>query len=122
MRSTFVRLVVVLLSLPACGFLTGGGGGGGGGGEVDFARGMVHVRRDDRNLYIADEKNYSQVWQLTEGGGAYTPSLSRDGRVVVFVARTTTDTTIATIPATGGTVSSVYKSSSTVRNLRTPVF
>jgi TolB protein len=125
MNARLARLVVATTAvfvLPACDFLTGGGGGGGGGGTVDFARGMVHVRADDRNLYIADEKNYGAVGQLTQGGGAYTPALSRDGRVVVFVARTSTDSSIATIPARGGEVSLVFRSTSTVRNLRTPVF
>lgn len=117
----WVAATAVLL-VSGCEFLTGGGGGGGGGGTVDFARGLVHVRKDDRNLYVADEKNYAQIGQLTQGGGAYTPSLSRDGRVVVFVARTATDSVIATIPARGGEVSQVFRSTSTVRNLRNPVF
>lgn len=112
-----------VLLVSGCEFLTGGGGGGGGGGgTVDFLRGLVHVRKDDRNLYVADEKDYSRVGQLTQGGGAYTPSLSRDGRVVVFVAKTATDSVIATIPARGGDVSQVFRSTSTVRNLRNPVF
>lgn len=114
--------VAVLLLLSGCEFLTGGGGGGGGGGgTVNFQRGLVHVRKDDRNLYIADEKNYSAVGQLTQGGGAYTPSLSRDGRLVVFIAKVGADSVIATVPANGGQVSEVFRSTSTVRNLRTPV-
>jgi TolB protein len=122
-----MRLLLVsaaLLIVSGCEFLTGGGGGGGAGGGSgsDFQRGIVHVRKDDRNLYIADDRSYSTVAQLTEGGGAYTPSLSRDGRSVVFVARSGSDSTIATIPARGGSVAAVYRSTSTVRNIRTPVF
>jgi TolB protein len=126
MHARLARLLVpalVLFLLPACDFLTGGGGGGGGGGgTIDFVKGLVHVRKDDRNLYIADERDYSKVQQLTGGGGIHTPALSADGKVVAFVARSGTDSAIATIPARGGDFTQVFKATSTVRNVRSPVF
>ena len=126
MNTRHARLLVAataLVILPACDFLTGGGGGGGGGGgNIDFVKGIVHVRKDDRNLYIADEKDYSRVQQLTGGGGVFTPSLSADGKVVAFVARSGTESAIATIPARGGDFAQVFKATTTVRNVRSPIF
>ena len=117
-RLAFAFLAV--LSVSGCEFLTGGGGGGGG--TINFQRGFVYVRKDDRNLYIADEKSYVDVQQLTTGGGVRQPSLSADGKVVVFIATQGTDTVVATVPARGGTLAAVFRSTATVKNLRTPVF
>ena len=111
----------LLLSFFSCDLLTGGGGGGGGG-TINFQRGFVFLRPEDRNLYVADEKSYVDVQQLTTAGGARHPSLSKNGRVVVFVASTGSDTSLATVPVAGGAVSTVFQSTTTVKNLRTPVF
>ncbi|MBL8951142.1 MAG: PD40 domain-containing protein [Myxococcaceae bacterium] len=120
-------LFLSALAFTACDFLPGGGGGtgggSGGGGGSEFSKGFIFVRRDDRNLYAADERDFSSSKQLTTSGGARSPSLSRDGKRVVFVRTVGAETEVATVAVTGGTVSTVISSAAMgPRNARTPVF
>src|SRR5260370_39016776 len=58
---------------------------GGGGGIGSFTRGFV-FGKSDRNVYLSDSSNYRATpIQLTTDGGNRHPSLSRDGRQVVYV-------------------------------------
>ena len=121
-------LVLAALAFTACDFLPGGGGGtgggSGGGGEASFGKGFIYVRKDDKNVYAADERDYSTSIKLTTSGGARHPSLSADGRRVVFVRASGSDTEISTVSVAGGMVSTVLVASTTAtaRNLRSPVY
>jgi Tol biopolymer transport system component len=127
-----LRVVVLLALVPACGLLGGGGGGvgggagggtgGGGGVSVDFKKGFTFARRDDRNVYVADQADYQTTLVLTQSANVHTPSLSRDGRRVVFVRGGAADSELATVAVTGGTVSAVLPATATAKNFRTPVF
>ncbi len=101
---------------------TGGGAGGGGGTSITFTRGYVFVRKDDRNVYIADEKDLQTTARLTTSGGVRNPSLSNDGKRVAFSRLVGTETELATVPVAGGANSVVLGSSPTVKNLRNPIF
>jgi TolB protein len=109
-------------ALVSCDLLTGGGGGGGGSSTITFSRGFVYVRRDDRNLYLADESDLQSSGQLTTSGGVYTPSLSKDGKRIVYVLRSATESELDLVGVVGGTSSVLLKSTASVKNLRTPVF
>ncbi len=120
-------IVLGALAFTACDFLPGGGGGtggGGAGGGSGFTKGYVYVLKSDRNLYAADDRDLSVPITLTTGGGAKHPSLSFDGKRVVFIRTTATDSEISTVSVAGGMVSTVMAASSTMsaRNLRNPVF
>jgi Tol biopolymer transport system component len=100
----------------------GGVGGGSGGGAVTFTKGWVYVKKDDRNLYAADTTDTEAPNRLITGGGIKHPSLSKDGKTVVFVRDVGSDTEIATISVAGGSTTTVFASTATVKNLRNPVF
>lgn len=120
--------IATALCLSACDFLPGGGGGvgggSGGGGEQPFAKGYVYVRRDDKNLYVTDERDFMVTTKLTSTGGAKHPSMTKDGTRVVFVRTTATDSELSTVSSRGGMVSTVLVASTTasVRNIRNPVY
>lgn len=119
---------LVLAVGSSCGLLggggggTGGGAGGGGGSQVDFKKGFAFARKDDRNLYVADAADYQTTLALTTTGTARTPSLSADGRRVVFVRGNGTQAELATVAVTGGTVSTVLPTTATAANFKSPVF
>jgi TolB protein len=114
--------VVSLAPLSGC--LTGeDGGGGGGGGPISFVQGFVYVRGED--IYVADKQDYTRPNSLTTSGGNKHPSLSRDGRSVVFVHTDTATGSqqIRTVATAGsGAPRTVYTSDDTQKNFRTPVF
>jgi TolB protein len=119
--------VVVLVALSGCELIGGGGGGtgggaGGGGGRLDFKTGFTFVRKDDRNVYVADESDYSTVAVLTNSANVRTPSLSRDGKRIVFVRGTGMSAEIAIVSSSGGAVSTVLASTALASNFKTPVF
>lgn len=98
-------------------------GGGGGGGSITFNSGFVFVRKDDRNVYVADESDFSTVGRLTTAGGAKQPSLSKDGTQVVFVQTSGAVSELAVVAVNApGLPETVYSSSSTQTNFRNPVF
>ncbi len=121
-----LRTLIVFTSLTAlsgCGLLGGGGPDGDtNDGGITFTSGFVSVRKDDRNLYIADSSDYQTAQKLTDSGGAFFPSLSKDGKRVAFVKKTGTDSALYVVSVTGGTPSLVQSSSASVKNLRNPVF
>lgn len=103
-------------------------GGGGTIGDVLFTRGFTFVR-SDRNVYVVDDDGDANSPQrLTTAGGAYQPSVSRDGRSIVFVQKTGATTSIQTVPATGGATATVFTTNDTAcgtrgcGNFRFPVF
>lgn len=100
----------------------GGGSGGGGGASIAFTKGYVFIRKDDRNVYVADEADLQTTARLTTSGNARHPSLSKDGKKVVFARTNGAETELATVAVTGGGDSVVLASSATAKNLRNPVF
>lgn len=100
----------------------GGGAGGGGGSSITFSKGYVFIRKDDRNVYIVDESDLMTPSRLTTSGGARHPSLSKDGKRVVFARTSGADTELVTVSTAGGSESTVLTSSATAKNLRNPVF
>lgn len=92
---------------------------GGGGGVGSFSRGFVLIR-GDRNVYLADSSNFSDLIQITTSGSNRHPSLSRDGRQIVFVH---SGNELDLVRATSGAVATtLYPARSGQSNLRTPVF
>jgi TolB protein len=65
-----------------------GGGGAGGGGSITFNEGFAFIRRDDRNVYVADKSDFTKVAKLTTAGNARQPAISKDGKRVVYVENT----------------------------------
>jgi len=117
-----IAVVALVFTLQSCDLLGGGGGGGGGGGTATFNGGFATVRKDDRNLILTDERDVNAPVQLTSTGGVSMPSFSKDGRQVVFARKAGADSELLLLPVTGGTPSTVLRSSPTQSNLRTPVF
>jgi Tol biopolymer transport system component len=113
-----------LLGLSAA--CTGDEGGGGGGGEVDFVSGFAFLRDDNLDIYVADSSDYSTVGRLTTNGGNNHPSLSADGRQVVFVHASATDVfSIMTVATSGGGAPRTVYTADTTRgekNFKNPVF
>jgi Tol biopolymer transport system component len=107
--------------------LDGGGGGGAGG---TFTSGFVFVRNGTggRNLYAVDNAgDPNSPLQLTTQGGAYHPTVTRNGRLVAFVYRANSVMELRTVPTTGtGQPSTVFSSTSTscpgCGNFRYPTF
>ncbi len=123
MARTLLALFAVALAAPQFGCTLDLGGGGGGGGTVDFREGYAFIRKDDRKVYVADRFDFSQVARLSTAGNARHPSLSKDGRQVVFVRAFAGDTELLTVPTTGDIAPTrLLASSATQKNLRTPVF
>ncbi|PZR12274.1 MAG: hypothetical protein DI536_15325 [Archangium gephyra] len=125
-RSVFA-LASVALVFSGCDFINGGGGGGGTGGgggstAIPFTDGFTFVRKDDRNVYLVDDKDTDVVGTLTSTANVRTPSFSADKRRVVFVRGTGESSEIAVVPVAGGAASVVVSATSAMRDLRTPVF
>ncbi|WNG43191.1 hypothetical protein F0U60_03065 [Archangium minus] len=106
------------------------GGGGGAGGA--FSRGFVFVRGDSassRNVFAVDDNgDPNSPLQLTTQGGAYYPTVSRNGRSVAFIRRAGSVHELQVVPTTGqGQPSTVFSSTSTsacsgCTNFRYPTF
>lgn len=122
--------VAAVVALPACDFddIDPGGGGGAGG---SFSRGFVFVRGESastRNVYAVDDTgDPNSPLQLTTQGGAYQPTVSRNGRLVAFVYRSGNASELRTVPTTGqGQPSTVFSSTGTscpgCGNFRYPSF
>jgi len=123
----FVGALVLAMGLAACEPIDDGGGGGGGG-NVLFTRGFVFVREADRNVYVVDDQGDANSPQrLTVGGGASHPSVSRNGRSVVYVQQTSNGFEVRTVPTdASANPSTVFASGSTqcpgCTNFRFPTF
>lgn len=117
-------VVLAVASVQGCFLLGGGGGGGGTGGGTAtvFVSGYVTVRKDGRNVILTDERDVNAPVQLTSIGGASMPSFSRDGRQVVFARKSGQDSELMVVLVSGGTPSTILRSSATQQNLRTPSF
>lgn len=113
-----------LVALSGCELFGGGGGGGGGGGtsDVTFDTGFTFVRKDDRNVYIADESDYATVAALTQSADVRTPALSPDGKRIVFVKGQGASSSLAVVPSAGGDVSVVLAATAQASNFKTPSF
>lgn len=64
-------VLVSLFLLSGCDLFGGGGGGGGGtggggGATFTFTRGFTFVRKDDRNVYLADDADAQTTTTLTQ--------------------------------------------------------
>ncbi|PTL84726.1 LpqB family beta-propeller domain-containing protein [Vitiosangium sp. GDMCC 1.1324] len=113
---------------PIDGIDLGGGGTGGGA----FSRGFVFVRGDSsstRNVFAVDDSgDPNSPLQLTTQGGAFSPTVSRNGRQVAFVHRVGSVNELQVVPTTGqGQPSTVFSSTSTsacsgCTNFRYPTF
>ncbi|GMT97664.1 hypothetical protein KH5H1_17830 [Corallococcus caeni] len=117
--------VVAVGMLGACEPLDDAGGGGTIG-DVLFDQGFAFVR-DDRNVYVVDDDgDPNSPQRLTTGGGAYTPSISKDGSSIVFVQRSGSTSSIQTVPTSGGSVATLISSNDaacgTCTNFRGPTF
>jgi TolB protein len=123
----FVGALVLAMGLAACEPIDDGGGGGGGG-NVLFTRGFVFVREADRNVYVVDDQGDANSPQrLTVGGGASHPSVSRNGRIAVYVQQTSSGFEVRTVPTdASANPSTVFASGNTqcagCTNFRFPTF
>src|SRR5258708_6835362 len=98
---------------------------GGGGGTPTFRSGFVYIRRDDRNVYLADDSAPTIPIQVTTGGGYRMPALSRDASKIVFVAGSGANAEIDTISvnaASGIAPTAVVTSDASHSDFRNPVF
>lgn len=115
------------LLLTGCESLTlgdpGPGGGGGGGPLAQFARGLVFIRADDRDVYLADQTDFSTLGRLTNDGNARHPSLSHDAEKVVYVFGSGSSSELRVVPTEGGGEPvTLVPASSNRGTLSTPVF
>jgi TolB protein len=100
------------VGLGACEFIVVDGdlGGGGGAGGNTFSRGFAFVRAD-RNVYVVDDAgDPNSPRRLTVEGGAWFPTVSRDGRVVAFVFRSGGTTELRRVATSGGAASTLLSS------------
>jgi Tol biopolymer transport system component len=128
LRRIFYAIGTAFVVFSSCDLAGGGGGGGGAGGgggtavPFVFNKGFVFTRKDDLNVYIADESDFQTTATLSSKGGVFNPSLSLDGKLVVFVQKAGTTTTLMTVLATGSTPSELLVSDTQKANFRQPVF
>lgn len=117
--------VVAVGMLGACQPLDDAGGGGTTG-DVLFNQGFAFVR-DDRNVYVVDDDgDPNSPQRLTTGGGAYTPSISKNGNSIVFVRRSGNASSLQTVPTSGGPVATLLSTNDAAcgscTNFRGPTF
>ncbi|MFL5318957.1 MAG: TolB family protein [Myxococcaceae bacterium] len=122
MKRLLGLLVVAVSLFSACEPIEPGGGGGGPVGDGTFTKGFVYVRSDN-NIYAADSADYQTTIQLTTNGNNKHPSLSANGKTVVFVHTDGQLTSLMTVPAASGqSTSTLLNSDSTKKNFSNPVF
>ena len=125
--SRIVGALVLVAGLAACEPIDlDDGGGGGGGGNVLFTKGFTFVR-EDRNVYVVDDRgDANSPKRLSTGGGAAYPAVSRNGRSVVYVQQTGTAFELRTVATDGSTQPATVLSSGTgcagCTNFRYPTF
>ncbi|MGQ0507500.1 MAG: TolB family protein [Myxococcaceae bacterium] len=115
---------ITVVAVMGCDFIDVTGSGGGTGELSSFNQGFIFVRAEDRNLFATDKADsFQSVLQVTTNGANRQPSLSHDGRRVVFVHSTMsgTELQVATL-GSEAEPSVVFASDSTRRNFRYPVF
>ncbi|HYH97592.1 hypothetical protein [Hyalangium sp.] len=122
-----VGALVLVTGLAACEPIDfDDGGGGGGGGNVQFTKGFAFVR-EDRNVYVVDDRgDPNSPKRLTTGGGAAYPAVSRNGRSIVFVQQAGPSFELRTVPTDGSAQPSTVLTSGTgcsgCTNFRYPTF
>ncbi|HZH04579.1 MAG TPA: hypothetical protein VEY30_12410, partial [Myxococcaceae bacterium] len=90
---------------------------------VEFGRGLVFIRADDRDVYLADQSDYTVLGRLTNDGDARHPSLSRNGRQVVYVFGSGNGSELRLVnTAGGGGPRTLLAGDANRRNLRAPSF
>ncbi len=118
----------VCVAVSSCGALPGGGGGGVNESDAGtvvpftFNKGFTFVRKDDRKVYLADQSDLQTSATLTTTAGVINPSLSANGKQVVFVLKNGSTTQIQTVLTTGGTPATLVSSDATRKNFHHPVF
>lgn len=117
-----LSLLLLGLTLALSGCPLDEGSGGGNITEVDFTKGYVFVRKEDRNLYVSDQGDFEKAARLTQSGNVYQPSLSWDGNQIVYVESLGNEGRLMTVPASGGTPSVLLSSSQDFKGFRSPVF
>lgn len=125
MRRLIGLAVAAGLGLTACEPIDDGGGGTAGG---VFNSGFVFVR-NDRNVYVVDDQgDPNSPTALTTDGRAQQPSVSRNGRAIVFVRRPAAGgAEITTVPTVANSQASTVFSTTDVAcsrctSFRSPVF
>ena len=98
------------------------GGGGGGGSAVNFTRGFAFVRPDTRDIFVADESDYQTVARLTTSGNNKHPSLSHDGKQIVFVHGDGATASLQIVTVAGGAPKTLLSSDATHTRFANPVF
>ncbi len=118
--------VAAIAMIGACDFVAidDGGGGGlvGGNGLPTFQQGFVYIRADNRDVYVADDSDVNEVARLTTSGGNKHPSLSNDGRRVVFVNGSGANAALQTVPVAGGVPSTLVIADASKGAFSRPVF
>ncbi|MBM4378728.1 MAG: PD40 domain-containing protein [Deltaproteobacteria bacterium] len=113
--------VLAVVSLNACIPLDEGGGGGFG--TVTLVNGYAFVRTDTRDVYVADRSDTQTSMALTTDGNNSFPSLSADGKQVVYVHREGALTSLRRAQVQPGAISAAVQDSDGVyAAFRHPVF
>ena len=126
-RMAVVRSAVAVLAavaLAACEPLDEGGGAGVDG-PLTFESGYVFVRGSAGDVFLTNASETNVVQQLTTGGSARHPALSRDARRVVFARFSGTASELVTVGTAQGSTPSVLLSAAGTgggANLRFPTF
>lgn len=127
MKKLLWALLAVGLVGSGCEPLDDPGGGGGGVTDVIFGNGYVFVRNDQIWMANSPGPNDETVpaSQLTNSGENHSPSLSPDGRTVVFVQGSESESSLMlvnTVVDAANQVRVLFPASGNQRNFRYPVF
>lgn len=120
-KGWWVAGCLLLSGLSACVLPEDDDGGGFGFGTFRFTRGFTFIR--DRNVYLVDDADLTQIVALTTEGDARHPSISPNGRQVVFAHLSGFNAELQVVPTTGdGVPSTVLAATPTASQFRFPVF
>ncbi len=121
MKKLVAVLVAIGFGLSACEPLDEGGGGGVGG-DVTFRNGFVFVRNSQ--IWMADSADdFATATKLTSFGENAYPSVSKDGRTVVFVSGSGPSSELQLVNTdAGASARTLLAAEANQRNFRFPVF
>jgi Tol biopolymer transport system component len=113
-----------------CGLVAGPGAGAGGGtgstgtdgGSFEFTHGFAFTRAADRNLLLANASDPQMAVALTAAGGVHSPTVCKDGTLVVFVTGSGAGAALSLVPVGGGAVTTLLSSTPAMQNFKAPVF